>query len=131
MLPQIMGLMFTDLSPRLNLSISRDVILKLYLSTNLPQPRAPFLLVSRGFKKNTIFSLRASQLSPYDKCVNKLLHHHFTLITYQFRCQHLRIVHSIQNLPKILAHISRGYVPTALFVSKNLKNLKFSVLVRF
>ena len=35
--------------------------------------------------------------------MNKLLHHHFTLVTYQFRCQNL-IVHRIQNLQNKIAY---------------------------
>ena len=36
-----------------------------------------------------------------------MLHHHFPYTTYQLRCQNLRIVHRIQNLPKYL-HIFWG-----------------------
>ena len=55
----------------------------------------------------------------------KLLHHHFTLTTYQLRCQNLRIVHRIQNLQKILAHFLGVRLPQTCLSQKRLKNLSF------
>ena len=55
----------------------------------------------------------------HDKFVKKLLHHYFTLSTYQLRCQHLCIVHRIQNLPKILARFWGVRLPQLCLFKKS------------